>query len=61
MRVSVAALVLAFTFTAPLLSDAAQARQTSVRITKVSTVSYLTVPDDAWLFGVGSYKGSLKP
>jgi hypothetical protein len=50
MRVSVAALVLAFIFTAPLLADA-QARQTSVRITKVSTVSYLTVPDDACLFG----------
>ena len=45
MRVSVAALVLAFIFTAPLLADAAQARQTSVCITKVSTVSYLTVPD----------------
>ena len=61
MRVSVAALVLAFIFTAPLLADAAQARQTSVRITKVSTVSDLTVPDDACRFGEGSCKGSFKP
>jgi hypothetical protein len=31
------------------------------RITKVSTVSYLTVPDDACRFGEASCKGSLKP
>jgi hypothetical protein len=37
------------------------ARHTSERVTKVSTVSYLTVPDDACRFGEASYKGSLKP
>ena len=48
-----------------LLENAAVAemlpRHTSVRITKLSTVSYLSVPDDAYRFDGGNYKGSLKP